>query len=188
MLVDGAKNRKTRQMDGKQASDADADAWARLTDKQRDCLDLLLERKTSKQIARVLNISKPTVDQRITAARTILGAADRDEAALAYGRLKALYDRTIYDPMHLPPQPRLVPSDFRDGDPDTVLSLSDSKSRSDGNGYGYWGNFLPPGDNWRHDLAPRQRIAIMIAMLVALMIILLAGLTIAQALSQLYSS
>src|SRR3546814_10544321 len=60
--------------------DDDLARWLRLTEKQRACLDLLIERKTSKEIARILGISKPTVDQRITAARIILGAANRDEA------------------------------------------------------------------------------------------------------------
>src|SRR3546814_5832752 len=77
--------------------DDDLARWLRLTEKQRACLDLLIERKTSKEIARILGISKPTVDQRITAARIILGAANRDEAALIYARLKQLYDRITYD-------------------------------------------------------------------------------------------
>ncbi len=47
----------------------DAERWARLTEKHRACLDLLLDHRTSKQIARILGIAKPTVDQRIAAAR-----------------------------------------------------------------------------------------------------------------------
>lgn len=76
--------------------------WSRLTDKHRACLDLVVERKSSKEIARVLQISKPTVDQRITAARKILDAADRDQAAVIYARLKSVYDRVTYDPVQLP--------------------------------------------------------------------------------------
>ncbi|KTE15574.1 helix-turn-helix domain-containing protein [Sphingopyxis sp. H115] len=174
-------------MDSQNSSPDDAAVWARLTDKQRDCLDLILARKTSKQIARILGIAKPTVDQRIAAAKTILGVADRDEAAIAYGRLKAIYDRITYDPAQLPPWPALVPSDFQDGDPDAVLSLHDTVSRSLGTGKGSMGGFLPSGDIWRHDHEIRQRITIMVAGLVALMIVLLAGLAIAQSLSQLYS-
>ena len=60
--------------------------WEQLTDKQRACLDLLLERKTSKEIAIILGISKWTADQRIASARSILGAQDRDKAAIAYER------------------------------------------------------------------------------------------------------
>ena len=69
--------------------------WARLTGKQRACLDLLLERQTSKQIARHLQISKQAVDLRITTARHILGAANRDEAALIYARLRQTYETDI---------------------------------------------------------------------------------------------
>src|SRR3546814_10277835 len=42
----------------------DAARWARLTEKHRACLDLILDHRTSKQIARILGIAKPTVDQR----------------------------------------------------------------------------------------------------------------------------
>src|SRR3546814_4019863 len=95
----------------------EAARWARLTDKQRACLDLLLERQTSKQIARRLNISKQAVDLRLTTARDVLGAANRDETAILYARLRSTYDRIPCDPVILPPRPELVPSDFPDGNP-----------------------------------------------------------------------
>lgn len=78
----------------------DLSRWSRLTDKHRACLDLAIERKSSKEIARVLQISKPTVDQRITSALKILEADDRDEAVVIYARLKAIYDPVTYDPRH----------------------------------------------------------------------------------------
>lgn len=165
----------------------EAGLWARLSDKQRACLDLILERKTSKQIARILQISKPTVDQRITAARIILGAANRDEAALHYARLKARYDRTIYDPVQLPPTPQLVPSDFPDGDPANVMTLGDARSPRFGTEEGAGGLVPSSRDIWRHDHSPRGRMLIIVAMLAALLIILLAGLAIAQTLTQLIS-
>src|SRR3546814_7011717 len=106
-----------RDMDGSHGSNGgDAERWKRLTRKQRDCLDLLLERNTSKQIARDLGISKYTVDQRIRTARSILGAANRDETARAYTRLKNIYHRIAYDPVDIPSSPRLVPSDFPAGE------------------------------------------------------------------------
>ena len=166
----------------------DASVWARLSDKQRACLDLLLERRTSKQMARLLGISKPTVDQRIAAARVILGAADRDEAARVYGRLKALYDRDIYDPVQVPDPPKLVPSHFPDGDPANVVMLSDSRSRSFEAEPGLRGLLPASRDIWRHDNSLRARIMIMAAMLAVLLIILLAGLGIAQALTELISN
>jgi DNA-binding CsgD family transcriptional regulator len=171
-------------MDGtdKPAPDS-AQMWTRLTEKQRACLDLLLERKTSKQIARALGIAKPTVDQRIAAARTILGAADRDEAALRYGRLKAIYDRNIYDPVYLPPHPGLVPSNFPNGNPLETIALHDSISSSNGTRE----NHPPFRDFWRHDHALTKRMMIMAAMLVAAVITVLAGLGIAHALTRLIS-
>ena len=62
----------------------DEDRWSRLTEKQRACLDLLIEHKTSKEIARLLDISKHTVDQRLNLARDTLGAQDRNESAFIY--------------------------------------------------------------------------------------------------------
>ena len=58
-----------------------------LTAKQRDVLDLLIEFKTSKEISRILQISPHTVDQRVEAAKTKLGAASRAELALIYREL-----------------------------------------------------------------------------------------------------
>lgn len=168
--------------------DNEADLWARLSDKQRACLDLLLERRTSKQMARMLGISKPTVDQRIAAARIILGAQDRDEAARIYARLKAIYDRDIYDPVQVPEPPKLVPSNFPDGDPANVVMLSDARSQSFDTETGARGLFPSSRDLWRHDSGLRTRILIMAAMLAVLLIILLAGLGIAQALTELISN
>lgn len=62
--------------------------WTRFIEKQPACLDLLLEWLTSKQIARRLDISKQAVDLRLTTARDILGASNRDETATLYARLR----------------------------------------------------------------------------------------------------
>ncbi len=161
----------------------DAERWERLTAKQRACLDLLLARHTSKQIARQLGISKDTVDQRITAARKTLGAADRNETAMAYARLKAIYDRVVYDPALLAPPPALVPSDFPDGNPATAIALDDSASRPDGSPEIY-----PPfRDIRRHDHGLTTRIVILAAMLITAVILILAGLAIGHTLTRLVS-
>ncbi len=75
---------------------------AKLTDKQREVLDLLVLHKTSKQIARDLEISPHTVDQRITAARRKLGVESRGELAAVYMAAQArqgeaaLYEKPVY--------------------------------------------------------------------------------------------
>ncbi len=70
---------------------------ARLTAKQREVLDLLIEHKTSKEIARTLGISPHTVDQRIQFAKEKLGAVSRSEAALTYRRLTETYGQSTYE-------------------------------------------------------------------------------------------
>ena len=171
-------------MEGSQSSSlADRALWDRLTEKQRACLDLLLERKTSKQIAIELDISKPTVDQRITTARNILGATDRHDAALRYARLKRIYDRITYDPVDIPPAPSFVPSDFADGDPSEPMQANADR----GTPAGSWGTGLPFGKIGSHDHGPSARLAIVAAMLVVIVISLLGGLGIAQALTRLIS-
>ena len=69
----------------------------KLTAKQREVLDLLLEHKTSKEIARSLDISPYTVDQRINFAKDKLGARTRGEAAVAYRRMIEACEETAYD-------------------------------------------------------------------------------------------
>ena len=162
--------------------------WSRLTDKHRACLDLVIERKSSKEIARILEISKPTADQRITAARKILGAADRDEAAVIYARLKSLYDRITYDPVQLPSQPILMPSDFPDGDPSTVLVLSDNSAPNIMAGDRRKDFLAPFQEGWRHDYSIPARLMIMVAMFTALVIVVFLGLGIAETLTRLVSN
>lgn len=158
-----------------------AERWARLTEKQRDCLDRLLERKTSKMIARELGISKDTVDQRITAARLILGAADRDQAALIYGELKALYHRMVYDPAVLAEPPKLVRSDFPDASPSNLMDLHDVSVLSSGQA----GNRKASGVNWWHELGTAQRVAFFLAIFLAAVILPLVGLSVGQSLTSL---
>src|SRR3546814_12996890 len=69
--------------------------WSRLTEKHRACLDLLLERMTSKEIARVLDVAKATVDQRLTAARSILGVTSRDKAAIESDRKSVVSGKSV---------------------------------------------------------------------------------------------
>lgn len=69
---------------------------AELTTKQREVMDLLIEHRTSKEIARLLGISPHTVDQRIRFARDKLGASSRNEAAAIYRRLLETYQQMTY--------------------------------------------------------------------------------------------
>ena len=155
--------------------------WARLTDKQRACLDLLVERQTSKQIARELGISKQAVDLRLTNARNILGVPNRDEAALIYARLRQTYDRIPCDPIILAPRPALMSFDSPNGGlPEAIHDRGSPTNEPEGS--------RPPfGDFWRRDHARVRRVWIMAALLVGLALLILTGLAIAQALTRLIS-
>lgn len=61
----------------------------RLSAKEREVLDHILEHKPLKVIAHDLGITLSAVDQRLKAARVKLGAADRNEAARTYSSLLA---------------------------------------------------------------------------------------------------
>lgn len=71
-----------------------------LTDGQKDCLRMVDDLLTSKEIARKLGISRFTVDQRLDAARRKLNASNRKEAAKIYVASEArwLPESIVYDP------------------------------------------------------------------------------------------
>ena len=58
-----------------------------LTPKQVEVLDLLVQHRTTKQIARELGIAPNTVDQRILGVREKWGTADRNATARVYQQL-----------------------------------------------------------------------------------------------------
>ncbi len=160
---------------------SDEDRWKRLTGKQRACLDLLIEHKTSKEIARLLAISKHSVDQRLTTARIALGASDRNDLAFDYRRLRETYDPMTYDPVGIPPAPQLVPSEFPDGSPPNLMEMPSSSTKL-GEPFGKGLSF---GDLWRRDHGSAARVWIYLTGLGVTVLVLLGGLGIAQALDRL---
>jgi DNA-binding CsgD family transcriptional regulator len=72
------------------------DGLARVTEGQRACLRMVLQHRSSKEIARELGISSHTVDQRLKQAMKHLGASSRVEAAK---RLAALEGSVGYQPL-----------------------------------------------------------------------------------------
>ena len=157
---------------------------AKLTAKQRECLHLVVLRKSSKEIARILKISKPAVDQRLIGARKVLGASTRDEAALIYARASGTYDRILYDPVGVP-----FDDAFGQGDPQDERSspslLEETSSPYDvdvGHDLNFWPQILKePESNW----GTVQRIAIIIVLTIGILAIVLIGLSVSQSLSSL---
>ena len=82
--------------DGMAADDVIAQRVARLTPGQLDCLRLVDQHLSSKEIAAELNISPHTVDQRIRQALHILGVERRAQAARIVAQYSGPYQRLIH--------------------------------------------------------------------------------------------
>ncbi|MEA3014799.1 MAG: hypothetical protein QOD42_3344 [Sphingomonadales bacterium] len=89
----------------------ESDRLARVNEAQCACLRLVLQHKSSKDIARALGISPHTVDQRIRLAMKALGAPSRVEAAriLAAAEQGDGYQSLIYQAPDIDPPPAALP-------------------------------------------------------------------------------
>lgn len=155
---------------------------SKLTAKQRECLHLVVLRKSSKEIARILDISKPAVDQRLIGARRVLGAATRNEAALIYAEAAEGYDRILYDPACVPPGADLR-SEVNQSERAESFMLEEPNVSYD---FGpqsepqLWSQALKEP---RGDLGTVRRLAIIVGITVGILAIVLIGLAVSQSLS-----
>ena len=78
-----------------------ADRVAKLTEGQLDCLRLVDEHLSSKEIAVELGISPHTVDQRIRQALHVLGVPRRQQAARIVSHHCEPYQRLIHQPPYI---------------------------------------------------------------------------------------
>ena len=78
-----------------------AERVARLSEGQLDCLRLVDQHLSSKEIAVELNISPHTVDQRIRGALHILGVERRTQAARLVAQACGPYQRLIHQSPHI---------------------------------------------------------------------------------------
>jgi DNA-binding CsgD family transcriptional regulator len=86
-----------------------AERVARLTQGQLDCLRLVDQHLSSKEIAVELGISPHTVDQRIRQALQTLGVDRRAQAARIVGQHCEPYQRLIHQPPYI--EPAAAPGD-----------------------------------------------------------------------------
>lgn len=94
---------------------------SKLSARQKECLSLVGEGYTSKEIARQLSISPSTVDNHVNSAISLTGAANRAEAA------RMLRYKTHRQPLPRQPQTLLNPQeiDINDGaNRETMSSIS----------------------------------------------------------------
>jgi DNA-binding CsgD family transcriptional regulator len=106
---------------------------ARLTAGQLDCLRLVNDHLSSKEIAAQLDISPHTVDQRIRGALHILGVERRSQAARIVARYGGEYQRLIHQSPHIERQPD-------DGHPEAAIGYqirhADRAGKAGGVGFG----------------------------------------------------
>lgn len=76
-------------------------AYAQLTAKQREAVNLLIQHKTSKEISKLLGVSPHTVDQRIEAAKRKFGVASRGELAQAFRSCLPMGEQLTYEDSHM---------------------------------------------------------------------------------------
>ena len=160
---------------------------AQLTAKQRECLHLVVLRKSSKEIARILGISKPAVDQRLLSARRVLNASTRDEAALIYARASGTYDRILYDPAGVPFHDAVGSEQQQDEEPNSFMleEVSNPYDFKTGHDWDVWPQTLKEsGGNW----GAGRRIAIMIILTIGILAIVLIGLSVTQSISSLLAA
>ncbi len=160
---------------------------ANLTAKQRECLHLVVLRKSSKEIARILEISKPAVDQRLVSARRVLGAATRDEAALIYARASGTYDRILYDPVGVPFDGDFGPEGSQDERSSSSMleEVSIPYEFDTEHDLNVWPQILKESEgNW----GTAQRIAIIVILTIGILAIVLIGLSVSQSLSSLLTA
>jgi len=84
-----------------------ADLPSRLTSKERECLRLVLENRSSKDIARRLGISHTSVDTHIRRARAKLGLRDRYAAARLLEQWEREGEVSAAGPRETPLEPRV---------------------------------------------------------------------------------
>src|SRR3954462_9980991 len=111
---DGAQD-APREVSSSHSGDAMAERVARLTPGQLDCLRLVDQLLSSKEIATELQISPHTVDQRIRQALAILGVERRTQAARIVAQYSGPYQPLIHQSPYIEPG-------SRNGHPEAAVS------------------------------------------------------------------
>lgn len=153
-----------------------------ITERQRAVLDLILEHRTSKEIARELGIAPNTVDQRLNAARDKLGARNRAETARIYSNLRQLCGETTCGSPVIESDRAFQQTEYREADLSPVFMLNDASVL----GAGGWDRLEPasfPGA--RVPDSKLWRLGIIVAMAVGIAILVAAVLSMMNALNAL---
>ncbi len=127
-------------MDSEFEADTGA-STALVNQKQLDCLQLVAQNYSSKEIARQLGISRFTVDQRLRIACQKLGATTRFEAARLVGNFtpEPICEEFAYQPSYIvdPLEPQMMRQSFSSAGmaSDAELNYAESYELRDAQGY-----------------------------------------------------
>ena len=141
-----------------------AERVMRLTDGQLDCLRLVDQHLSSKEIAVELGISPHTVDQRVRQSLAILGVERRAQAARIVAQYSGPYQRLIH-------QSPYIPGEVQSGHPDAAVSHQIRHAGRAGEDRGpgfiteqrpaFWPSLQPPfatRSNPRNEMSVGQRL------------------------------
>lgn len=146
----------------------DQQSVEKLTDRQKDCLRLVAQGFTSKEIGRLLDLSPSTVDNHVTAAVQQLGAANRGTAA------RELIDLELRQ--KLPSQPQTLAQ----SEQNAILATDVGDAGGSGHARQFFA--LPPVGGKRNDLDGASRtlrilqVAVLATASVIALTILVSGL------------
>jgi len=157
-----------------------------LTGKQVEVLDRLVLHRTTKEIARELEIAPNTVDQRITAVRDKWGTVNRKDTARLYGRLVELCGKPPYDFSRVDDRDGRAEEPDQDLPVDPVFVLSDARPLV---GHPDWTEIRPSGlaglEAFDAKFGRAGRIVAVIVLALMMALTLVAALSIADALGHL---
>lgn len=160
----------------------------KLSEGQRECLRLVHEHRTSKEIALILGISHFTVDQRIERACRVLGVEGRGKAAmlLAEHERGNPPERLVYGPPDIAGEPSAEapmapPTGAGPIEASHVAQGQAAYDASPGSGRSIWRAMVPGGN--ADDLTSAARVKWIVQLTIQLVVAVLVLLAIAQAAS-----
>lgn len=156
-----------------------------LTDKQRQVLDQLAQHKTSKEIARDLDVAQNTIDKHLAAVRRKWGTADRYDTVRLFGQLRSdgwenHPPRISADDATVPAPPLPAP----DLPTSSTFRLSDALTIED---FAEWESATPKGLQALDDrFGKAWRVAAIPAVALAALMVMICAVALAKVLTELF--
>lgn len=184
--VEGERETTANVREPRRDRDVGAHLFDRLTEKEREVLELVHARLSSKEIGLRLNLSRKTVDQRLDNARGKLGAPTRMAAARLYADLAGIPERFPCAPFPVSEPPSDQPERAR-APTDATYTFGDSMTFTSELPWHRSRPSVAP-EFWALRLGALPRLAIILAGAVGLLVLVLLGLSLSEGMSNLLRS